>query len=78
MSKDRAEEENEGPEPVNLLAGDRPMGGLRGVLRPSVWHVGILTHLLPHLQEPHPAAPFHEHRLVRMTAQAKANFRLKI
>lgn len=29
---DRAEEDNEGPEPIDLLAGDRPMGGLRGVL----------------------------------------------
>lgn len=28
ISEDRAEVENEGPEPVNLLAGDRPMGGL--------------------------------------------------
>lgn len=54
------------------------MGGLRGVLRPAVWHVGILAHLLPHLQKPHPAAPCHEHRSVRMMAQAKANIRLKV
>lgn len=53
---------NEGPEGAELLAGDRPMGGLRGELRPSVWGLGVLAHLLSHLQEPHPAATHHEHR----------------
>lgn len=62
-----AERANEGPETGHLLAGDRPMGGLRGEFRPSVWGLGVLTHLLPHLQEPHPAATYHEHRSVRKT-----------
>lgn len=57
-----AEGGNEGPEAADLLAGNGPMGGLRGELRPSVWGVGILQHLLPHLQEPHPAPTHHEHR----------------
>lgn len=69
----QAEEENEGPEPVDLLAGDGPMGGLWGVLGSSDWRVGIFTYLLPHLQKSHPAASYHEHRSVRMTALAKAN-----
>lgn len=60
-----AEGANEGPEAADLLAGDGPMGGLRGELRPSVWGVGVLTHLLPHLQEPRPAATHHEHRSVQ-------------
>ncbi len=60
-----AEGANEGPEAGDLLAGDGPMGGLRGELRPSGGGVGVLAHLLPHLQEPHPAPPYHEHRSVR-------------
>lgn len=59
-----AEGANEGPEAGDLLAGDRTMGGLRGELRPSGWGVGIVTNLLPHLQESHPAQTRHEHRSV--------------
>lgn len=56
---------NERPEAADLLAGDGPMGGLRGELRPSGRGVGIFAHLVPHLQEPHPAPTHHEHRSVR-------------
>lgn len=61
----RAEGADEGPEAGELLAGDGPMGRLRGEHRPSVRDVGVLAHLLPHLQEPHPAAAHHEPRSVR-------------
>lgn len=67
----RTHRANEGPESGDLLAGDRQMGGLRGKFRPPVWHVGVLAHLLPHLQEPHPAATHHEHRLVRQIGEKK-------
>lgn len=67
-----AERANEGPEAGDLLAGDGPMGGLRGELRPSVWGVGVLAHLLPHLQEPHPAATHHEHRSVRKISENRS------
>lgn len=59
-----AERDNEGREAGGLLAGDRPMAGFRGELRPTDWGVGVLARLLPHLQEPHPAPTHHEHRLV--------------
>lgn len=67
----RTHRANEGPEAGDLLAGDRKMGGLWGKFWPSVWHVGVLAHLLPHLQEPHPAATHHEHRLVRQISEKK-------
>lgn len=56
---------NEGREAAGLLAGEGSMGGLRGDLRPSSAGVGTLAHLLPHLQEPHPAQTHHEPRSVR-------------
>lgn len=62
-----AEGANEGPEAADVLAGDGPMGQLRGELGPSFWSVGLLANLLPHLQEPHPAAAHHEHRSVCKT-----------
>lgn len=57
----KAEGGNEGPGEAWLLAGDGPMGGLRGELRPAGWSVGVLTHILSYLQEPDPAATHHEH-----------------
>lgn len=56
--------QDEGPETRHLLAGDGQMGRLWGELGPSVWSLGVLTHLLPHFQEPHPAAAHYEHWLV--------------
>lgn len=52
---------HEGPGAPGLLAGDWAMGGLRGELRPTGGGLGVLTHLLPHLQEPHSATTHHEH-----------------
>lgn len=52
-----AEGANEEPE-----RGDGPMDGLRGEPGPSGRAVGVLEHLLPHLQEPRPAPTHHEHR----------------
>lgn len=68
--------QNEGPEARHLLAGDREMGGLRGEPGPSVWNVGVLTHLLPHFQEPHPAATHYEHRSVRGTGEKETKMLL--
>lgn len=52
------------------------MGGLRGEPGPSVWNVGVLTHLLPHFQEPHPAATHYEHRSVRGTGEKETKMHL--
>lgn len=57
-----AEQDDEGPQGADLLAGDGTMGGDRGELRPPVGRVGHLAGLVPHLQEPGPAATLHEHR----------------